>query len=178
MIEETSLMPPLLSLFSLISNCCLICTAVKPTVLMPKRVETHRSYKPTYWLEILKTAFCISWFLKSKHMQSTSLRSFNLIFLTSFPISWRTVSENHFSRNISNINKPTGFYRKCAFFGVEHEDLKFWYLLVTSPMQISWRSWHTILPSSISKVTTTSARKHYRDCKRIMFWAINKQTNR
>ena len=28
---------------------------------MPKRVETHRSYKPTYWLEILKTAFCISW---------------------------------------------------------------------------------------------------------------------
>ena len=54
---------------------------------MPKRVKTHRSYKPTYWLEILKTAFYISRFLKSKHMQSTSLRSFNLIFLTSFPIS-------------------------------------------------------------------------------------------
>ena len=52
---------------------------------------------------------------------------------------------------------------------------------MTSPTQISWRSWRTILPSSISEVTTTSARGHYqacRDCKRIIFWAINKPTNR
>ena len=87
-----------------------------------------KANKPTYWIEILKTALCISRFLKSKHMQSTSLK-FCLTIFYSFPISWPTVSENYFSRKISKIIKPTGVYGNCALYGLENEDLEFWYLL-------------------------------------------------
>ena len=109
-------------------------------------------------------------------MQSTSLRLCLIIFYL-FPNSWRTVSENYFSRKVSKIMKPIGFNRHCALFDGENEDLKFWYLLFDVTYTGIVTYWSTIALSniSVSKLYVTSACEHYRvcrDCNKIKFWTV------